>query len=278
MIGDPQTFQEFVGQDQIKREMVAMLAVGDTSSILLRGNYGSGKTTLGMLYASRRGDYTYRPVPKNLDDFNPIAATHVIDEIHLLTNQEVLYPLFDTHTFVFCTTEREELSTPFLSRCIEFQLDPYTDDDLYIIIEERANREQIDIDDHGMKILAARSRGTPRTAVQLLHRVSTFARASGINRITPRYTASILNELKIYDNGMTDDDLKYLNTLLDNEHPVSLFTMGAVLNRSRRYIQETIESFLLYRNLIMITSKGRVLTEKGRTYIDEVRRGYAIQT
>ena len=268
MNGEPRTFSEFVGQETIKKELSAMALADSRTSVLLRGAYGSGKTTLAKIYASSLGNYTYQDVPNNVDHLNPDARVHVIDEIHLLKDQEVLYNQFDELTFVFATTDAQELSAPFRSRCIELTLEPYSEQELRVILRDRATREGINADEKAIKILASRSRGTPRTGIQLLRRVHTIARMEQVP-ITARYTAEQLNEFRVYDNGFTQDDITYLRTLALADAPVSLRTLGAVLNRDRAYVQEIIESFLLRKNFVIITGRGRVLTDIGKEFVEE---------
>src|SRR3990167_5550378 len=109
---EPKTFEAFIGQDSIKRELSAMLVAQDKSNIIFRGNYGGGKTTLAKIYASYRGNYAYYDTP---DNFNlnegfyheKDIKTIIVDEIHLADKYEYFYDAMGKYTFIFCTTERE---------------------------------------------------------------------------------------------------------------------------------------------------------------------------
>jgi Holliday junction DNA helicase RuvB len=266
---EPKSFSEIVGQDRIKRELIAMIANGDTSNVLLRGNAGGGKTTLAKMYAAYRGDYTYQDVPDVLRIPNDSVRTHVIDEIHLAGRFEILYEEMGKHTYVFCTTERAGLPMPFVSRCVELVLDDYTDAQLTGIVQQKADKEGIEIDKDGAKIIASRGRGMPRVTIQLLHRIHNLSAIDG-EPLSARYVAQALDSLKVYPNGLIEDDLNYLLTLNNSLSPVSLRTLSATLNRAQSYVEETIESFLLYKRFISITPRGRIITALGKNMVERM--------
>lgn len=265
---EPKVFEEFVGQYAIKRELLAMLAAKSTRPILLRGNFGSGKTTLAKIYGIYRGDYTYQEVPDVLTGLNSSVKTHIIDEIHLAGKFELLYPQMRDQAFVFCTTERQALPAPFVSRCIELVMGDYLDSDLEQIVTQYASREGIVLDPNAVKIIASRSRSTPRTATILVDRLKNLAILEGAS-MTARFVASTLDSLRVYPNGLMQDDINYLTALAESGSPVSLRALSSILNRDESYIQENVESFLLYKRLISITPRGRIITEHGHYIIEE---------
>jgi Holliday junction DNA helicase RuvB len=272
---EPRTFDEFIGQEEAKRELVAMLAAKDNQCVLMRGNYGRGKTTLLKIYASYRGHFTYQDVPDVLDpsdeaDDGESIRSHIIDEIHLASRFESLYARMGTQTFLFGTTERERLPAPFLSRCVEIVLRDYNHDELCTIVFQKARNEGISIADGAIDIIADRCRGTPRTAIQLLTRTNNLARLES-ERLDAKFVSRTLDSLQVYENGLIQDDLMYLRLLAEAQgSPVSLNTACAVLNRSIDYIRENIEYFLLYKKYIVITPRGRVLTVSGRYLVDQM--------
>jgi Holliday junction DNA helicase RuvB len=72
-------------------------------------------------------------------------------------------------------------------------------------------------------------------------------------------------------NGLTNTDRDYLGCLAQNDDAVGLETVAAMLGESTETIQESVEPFLLRRGLIQRTARGRLVTDKGRQVLAEVR-------
>lgn len=264
---NPTTFDEFIGQEHIKMELQAMLKANRNDSVLIRGGWGSGKTTLAKIYAYERGFYSYQQTPVVIPCTNTKAKTHVVDEIHLAKSFEELYDEMTKVTYVFCTTEMSVLPQPFVSRCVPLTMSDYSEENLQTILGQKAKNEKLEVSTNTLKIIASRSRLKPRTAIQLLERVLMLCNYKNI-KVTPRTTSYILDELRVYDLGLMDDDILYLKSLESAKgNAVSLFSLCATLNRDQNYVRESIESFLLRKNFVLITPRGRVLTDKGQSLI-----------
>lgn len=271
---EPKSLDEFIGQQSIKRELSAMLVARDNSNIILRGNYGGGKTTLAKIYGIHRGTWNYNDTPNSFN-YDPYflsqnnVKTIIIDEIHLAKEFEIYYDLMGKHTFVFCTTERDALPAPFVSRCVELALSDYSDGQLYSILYEKAKQDKIIIPNETLQLIATRSRATPRTAIQLMKRINNLAKMDN-KKPTPEYVETLLNELKVYGNGLIEDDVFYLNTLDLSDRPISLNSLAATINRPKNYVETNLEPFLLNRGFISITARGRIITNHGRQAISEI--------
>lgn len=271
---EPKTLEEFIGQPAIKRELGAMIFAKDKSNIILRGNYGGGKTTLANIYGIYRGNYNYNDTP-NTFNYNPSfiesnnIKTIIIDEIHLAKEFETFYDLMGKHTFVFCTTERDALPAPFVSRCVELVLSDYSNSQILDIIDEKAHKDKLVIPIETLGLIAARSRGTPRTAIQLMKRIINLSKLDN-KYPSAEYTEKLLNELKVYGNGLIEDDVFYLNTLDFSDRPISLNSLSATINRPKGYVETNLEPFLLNRGFVSITARGRIITNHGRKAISEI--------
>jgi len=262
----PQTLREFVGQESIKRQLQAMLKVETPMNLLFRGEAGLGKTTLARLYASYRGDYSYQPIPSHLSGFGNQLKTHVIDEIHMVKDFEPLFNEMKYNTFVFCTTEAEDLPLTFVSRCATFVMSSYSEEELKQILHLAKEKNKIAIERTGLKIIASRSKGTPRIALHLLERLFILSSAENLT-LTARTVSQLLSDLEVYENGLTKEDREYLDILSLVDTPVSLHTLSASLNRSKGFVTSGLEPYLLRQKYIMITARGRVLTEIGKTIV-----------
>lgn len=267
---EPSTFDQFVGQTKVKRELNAMLANNDKSNLIFRGNYGSGKTTLATIYAAMRGLYTYVHIPQEFKGVSrQDVSSHIIDEIHLEESYERFFEQMKKHTFIFCTTETEKLPAPFMSRCIEMVMEDYSEFDLQEILYRYAEEESIEIGIGTTSVIAERAKFTPRVAIQLLRRLHNMSVYEN-EKLTENYAVKTLDSLRVLSNGLTEDDIKYLSILYSSESPVSLNTLSAAINRSIGFIKDSLEPFLIYKRFIGVTSRGRILLPDGKNVISEL--------
>ena len=251
----PQTLDEFIGQDKIKRNlnvfMTAALQRGEAlDHVLLSGPAGLGKTTLSYIIANEmaaRIRTTSGPVLEKPADIAGVLTNLeegdvlFIDEIHRLNPvvEEYLYSAMEDYridividagpnartvqislppfTLVGATTRKGLLTAPLRARFgIDFRYDYYTADLLQKITERSARLLQVDVTEDGAYEIARRSRGTPRIANRLLRRTRDFAEVEGDGTITQAVADGALNALDVDEQGLDDMDTRILLTLIDN--------------------------------------------------------------
>ncbi|WEV38252.1 Holliday junction branch migration DNA helicase RuvB [Lactobacillus sp. ESL0680] len=266
--------------------------------VLLYGPPGLGKTTLAFVIANELGvnlKSTSGPAIEKagdlvalLTDLNP-GDVLFIDEIHRLAKpiEEVLYSAMEdyyidivigegqtTHavhvplppfTLVGATTLAGQLSAPLRDRFgIVEHLQYYQVDELEQIIQRSSNVFQIEIAPEAAHELARRSRGTPRVANRLLRRVRDFAEVKGEKVISFATTASSLKQLQVDGEGLDQTDRKILRVMIENYHggPVGVRTLAANSGEDVETIESLYEPYLLQRGFILMTPRGRMVTEK----------------
>ena len=118
--------------------------------------------------------------------------------------------------------------------------------------------------------IAKRSRGTPRIAGRLLRRVRDFVLVRGKTEIDKNEADNALSKLDIDENGLDAIDRNYLRILAEkyNGGPVGVETIAASLADQRDVVEEVIEPFLIQKNLVDRTPRGRILTVLGWDYLD----------
>lgn len=241
------TLQDFIGQTSVVSSILGFITnTTGAWSILLRGPYGYGKTTLAMLVAAIVGFYTYQIPTLGKVDLEDSAHVHVIDEVHMLTHTEALYPDMERRKFIFATNMAATLPEAFISRCYTFRLGDYTQTELAQIVEVNTKS--------GLgKIIAPRCKGNPRIGVTLSKMVLANMR---YNRgATPQ---RILETLGIDENGLDTIDRKYLNYLQSGTKSARTLSLFLNLDKQELYRRER---WLIQRGLIEITTRGRKLTE-----------------
>lgn len=251
----------FIGQDRIVNEVDILLQemkLGKNYNILFRAPSGYGKTHLALLMAAKLGwkeNCAYYLCTE--DNFNIILTKriHILDEIHLTRNPEFLYPLMDSNNFIFilCTNESGVLKEPLSNRCINFIFEKYSDNEMLELVSENLNK--YGLSQEILKYITEKSRGVPRYAVTLCKRLDYFFKYKGVPS-NIKSIENIVNDMGIFKGGFTVQDRIYLNAL-ERSGRMSLDNLSRLTNIDKATILRDIEPFLLEKNLIRITSRGR---------------------
>ena len=250
----PQYFNQYIGQDKIKNELMIYIEAAKNREealdhVLLYGPPGLGKTTMAMVIANEMnttirttsGPAIEKPgdLVALLNDLEP-GGILFIDEIHRLPRvvEEILYSAMEDYfidiiigqgetahpvhfplppfTLIGATTRAGNLSAPLRDRFgILSHMEYYTESDLKEIVERTSDVLRTKTDQTGAIEVARRSRGTPRIANRLLKRVRDYAEVIGEGVVTEQIASKALDLLRVDHQGLDIVDQKLLKTMIE---------------------------------------------------------------
>lgn len=308
----PQNFADYIGQERLKRNLKMAIEAAKKRGepidhVLLYGPPGLGKTTMAGVIAhemnagfratsapaiERAGDLA--AILTNLQDSDILF----IDEIHRLNRaiEEILYAAMEDFkldivigkgpaarsvrldlprfSVIGATTRTGSLAAPLRDRFGHiYRLEFYQNADIEKIIQRSANILETKIDDSAAKILAQRSRRTPRIANRLLKRVRDYADVKNFAQISESVAREALEILEIDELGLDPADRQMLAAILENygERPVGLNTIAALTGDEATTIEDFYEPYLLQIGFLERTPRGRKITKKAADHIKKFR-------
>ena len=111
--------------------------------------------------------------------------------------------------------------------------------------------------------IASRSRGVPRKIVSICEQVRDIVVSKGKTAASAGLCQQAFASLGIDTIGLTKVDVQLLLALATSNQPVGLKTAATLIGESEDSLESAIEPFLLAKNLIVRTSKGRAITPIG---------------
>ena len=250
----PKVFEEFVGQEKIKRNLCIFMESAKKRKeplehVLLYGCTGLGKTTLAYIIAEEMKvglKVTSGPAIEKAGDLGAILTNLkdgdvlFIDECHRLNRvvEEALYSAMEEYvldiiigkgpsartlrldlprfSLIGATTRLGLLTSPFRGRFgTTYQLDFYTTEDIEKIIARSSKILGVKIEPKAITRIAFSSRATPRVANRLLKRVRDFALVKADGLITEKVAGQALSLIEVDRLGLEPTDRRILKAMID---------------------------------------------------------------
>lgn len=300
----PEKLNEFCGKKSIKDNLSVYIesAKNNNESLdhcLFYGPAGVGKTTLSKIISNELNQSIKiiqgPEIQEKIDFLNIIYSIKdksvvFIDEIHAINFKcfELLYSAMEDFeinieigkdfnkkltsikvpkfTLIGATTKLGNIPAPFEERFgIVVNITEYTEKEISKILEYSLKKCKIELDKEIIKMIATRSKGIPRLAKRILSR---FLDYYLINNDDPN---KILRKIGVFDKGLNQIDLEYLNCVNEKEK-LSLKTISQILNVDEKTITDKIEPFLIKNNFIIKTISGRIITDSGKEFLTSQKK------
>src|SRR5205085_7121389 len=199
----PRTLEELVGQKHVLGEGSALrqaIAEDRVRSSIFHGPPGSGKTTLARIVAASTGAAfeELSAVSATVKDVREVLARArerlgttgrrtilFLDEIHRFNKaqQDALLPGVESGlvTLIGATTENPyyEVNSALISRTQVYELEPLTEEELAEIVRRGAVELDVELEDELVALVARRSGGDARSALNILELAAETAKAEG---------------------------------------------------------------------------------------------------
>jgi putative ATPase len=252
----PRALDEFVGQEQVLGEGSALrLAIAEdrVGSMILYGPPGTGKTTLARIVAVSTGSAfeelsavsaTVADVRKALagarDRLGGSGQRTILflDEIHRFNKaqQDALLPAVEEGllTLIGATTENPyfEVNSALLSRCQIYELVPLGEEELALIVRRGAEEIATEIGAEVVELIARRSGGDARNALNILELAAQTARAEGGALTAAHVEDASRKRPLVYDKGGDahyDFISAFIKSMRGSDPDASVYYLAAML-------------------------------------------------
>lgn len=288
----PTNFNEFVGQELAKKRIdrtLKRIRSGMKTHIFLDAIRGHGKSTMARIIAKElKADLIEitgtmiadKETIKNIINqitLNPKLTVLFVDELDSLDRKyfKFLNPILEEFkighkrikpfVFIGASILKHEL----LSKCpdtmdridTQIKFERYTSDDIAVILEQYKDHlfNEKKVDQQVYKVIGKNCKYNPRVAIALLK-----------DYIVTPDIREVLHDARIVYNGLTDIDVKILETLSQNKS-MGASSLAQSIGMSEKEYMTEFEPYLVEFGYIIRGRGGRKITEYGIETLNKIK-------
>lgn len=166
---------------------------------------------------------------------------------------------------IFATTDAHEMFKPLRNRCETVYFYPYEDEEIMDIL----NFYLKDIDlRSNPKSLSDACRNRARDAFVLSQNIKRYCNMYRVNYLNDEHWSDLRNIFDIRPLGLRREEVDLLE-VVSNHEPISCANIALKLMVNEDNVKSELEIRLRELGMICSTTKGRVLTNEGRNYIND---------
>lgn len=254
MIGQPHII------NALRPILIDLYETGKGENFLIRGPSGYGKTRLALMICNYLVGGNFQMYIGENFEFDNTKRVHFIDEVHLLTHPELLYPVMDKRekVIILATNATAELPEALCNRCIDFTFDNYSIEELREIARMYLT---VQLPEDMIDYLIEAAGYNPRIISGYARRLTViFERVTGVSGVSTLDEFKNLLEVSLgIKDGMDTLCHRYVTALKALGGTASIETLASYTHIDRQTMKFFVEPALLYKKLIKISSKGRSL-------------------
>jgi Holliday junction resolvasome RuvABC ATP-dependent DNA helicase subunit len=180
---------------------------------------------------------------------------------------------FKRISFVFATTEAQDVFHALMDRCERIDLTEYSNEEIAEIINMSV--DGIKFNDNVLTLITPTCKGTGRKAYQIAQKIQSDCRSRKSKVFNRKNWKALSNELDILPLGINQTELKLLRILLRYGY-CRLTNLAAKMNMTKASVQRDGEIYLQQKNLIDIEQRGRFLTKEGREIVMNINENCTV--
>lgn len=260
-----------LGKTEIAR--IISRELGATLHETLAQHLSTGPRLAGFLLGAADGDVVFIDEIQELDRQAQVQLYSALAEQRISvvggpfgkTPQYFALPRF---VLLAATTDLYRLNQPLRDRFeVLLAFSFYATDELHAILDRRVKQLQWVVQDGVTRMIAERSRGTPRAAIRLLSSCRRLAASVGERSITIDHCIAACGNEGVDELGLLQSDRQYLQRIKDGGCKTRLNVLAKQLGLPARTLTEVIEPYLVRMDLLDVSDGFRRITPKGMEHL-----------